>query len=186
MKNQDLFKETISRMADVELISAYQQRAEYQTGFVTTAAEELAIRGYDPELLDQKPADEWVIGKKTTDELVEIYTNSFDYSKTWGNLAKNELVARNFDIASLYAEKSNNKKILLSGQSGRYIALGYVLCFLGTWPGLIMGIVYATSKVTTISGERIYCYNLRTRIHGKRMIILALVMAVLFIWAKIH
>ncbi len=171
-------------MQDDELIKAYQQRVDYQPKFVTAAEEELAIRGYDPELLDQKTADEWVISKKTTNELVEIFTNSFDYSKAWGNLAMNELVARNFDISSLYVEKSNNKNVLLSGQPGRYITLGYILCFLGTWPGLILGIVYATSKETTISGERIYKYHKNTRAHGKRMIICCILMTILIVYLK--
>lgn len=170
---ENTFIEAVRRMEDRDLLLAYSNRSDYNPAFIRLAEQELSLRGYTPADTDRLDTDYLIIRRKETHELVEIYTNGTDYINGWEELAKRELESRRFDISSLYAVKSGNKRFLKEGIRGRYIGLGYFFSALGGLVGLIFALNYAFAGRTTVNGERYPKYNRSTRSNGKAMLAVA-------------
>jgi hypothetical protein len=176
---KQVFIENVKKMSDEQVLTAIKNSADYDPYFIELAKEEIALRGYDFSNSDLQSIDSLIIKHKSTDELIKIYVNSFDYKKEWNPLAENELKDRNFDINSLYAEKENGERILKEGIEGSHIFLGYILAVLGGIIGLIVLLNYMNKKILLTNGDKVYKYNESTRSHGKTMLICWIVANVL-------
>jgi len=95
----DYFLSTIKAMKDNDLMSAYENRREYNPEFVELLLEEMGLRGYDTTEIKKsfEDADIAVIKSKTNDELIELYYKRGNYKTGWDILAKNELKNRGFE-----------------------------------------------------------------------------------------
>lgn len=170
-RQNEIFYNNIMKMSDEQLLIAIKNAADYNPNFIEMAQKEIMIRGYAYCDADLKNINKLLIKHKTTDELVNIYTNPSDYQKEFEQLSAIELEKRYYDLSSLLEIKENKKKALMKGVQGSHIFLGYVLAVFGGIIGLFVALNYMNKKETLINGDKIFRYNESTRKDGRKMLI---------------
>lgn len=113
------------------------------------------------------------LAAKTTEALIEIYTNPTDYQDAFINAAAEELQNRNIGIDEYKKIKDlKQKRIEETLQSGipgdpLYITIGFISALLGGILGIVAGYVY---RFTKRNGH--YYYDQKTRKKGELMLLL--------------
>ena len=139
----------------------------------TLLLEELA-----KEEVNQLPDDYYLL-EFTDDELIDVVVkkdewNEFDYL-----LAIRLLKERGKTIDEEHISTLNKKRIedLAKPEKDQtaWIVAGYALALMGGLLGLITGYVIWTADKTLPNGEKVYTYSKRDRKHGKRIVIVSLI-----------
>ncbi|NDI98107.1 hypothetical protein GWA97_03370 [Flavobacterium sp. LaA7.5] len=139
----------------------------------TLLLEELA-----KEEVNQLPDDYYLL-EFTDEELIDVVVkkdewNEFDYL-----LAIRLLKERGKTIDEELISSLNKRRIedLAKPESDQtaWIIAGYAFALMGGLLGLITGYVIWTADKTLPNGEKVYTYSKRDRKHGKRILILSLI-----------
>ncbi len=139
----------------------------------TLLLEELA-----KEEVNQLPDDYYLL-EFTDDELIDVVVkkdewNEFDYL-----LAIRLLKERGKTIDEEHISALNKKRIedLAKPEKDQtaWIVAGYAFALMGGLLGLITGYVIWTADKTLPNGEKVYTYSKRDRKHGKRIVIVSLI-----------
>ena len=139
----------------------------------TLLLEELA-----KEEVNQLPDDYYLL-EFTDDELIDVVVkkdewNEFDYL-----LAIRLLKERGKTIDEEHISALNKKRIedLAKPEKDQtaWIVAGYAFALMGGLLGLITGYVIWTADKTLPNGQKVYTYSKRDRKHGKRIVIVSLI-----------
>ncbi len=121
----------------------------------------------------------------TDAELYEILIKSEEWSAFDYELSKKILIDRgkqidNGFLDSLKAVRINDQMKPESIQSNT-IVLGYVFTLIGGFIGIFIGWNIISTKKTLPNGDRIYVYDEKDRIQGKRIVITGLIVKAIYI-----
>lgn len=129
----------------------------------------------------------------TNDELVEILRKKDEWSEFDFELAQKILKERGIKIGAEKIEEfsSIRKEELKAGMENEnqsWIITGYIFSVITGIIGVIIGTYFYTQKKTEKDGKRVYVHSETNRRHGRRMIIIGLIMfivAVILRFSKI-
>ncbi len=122
------------------------------------------------------------IQEKTDNELADIYLHSEDYQPEFVRIVKKHLAARKIPLVSYIILKETNDAIedekLNTGKPGNMylIVLFFVILLIGSIIGILAGYHYTFSKQRNSKGEEKYVYNDKTRIYGKFMLAIGVIL----------
>jgi hypothetical protein len=132
--------------------------------------------------LDRVEKDHYLF-EFSDDELHGIIEKPDEWGHLDYQLAKKILADRGKEVKPEEAEDLKNKRMkeLATPQtvSGGMIVWGYIVCLLFFPVGLFIGWNWGYSKKTLPNGSRIYDYDARTIKHGRRIVLIGIIM---FIW----
>jgi hypothetical protein len=121
----------------------------------------------------------------SNDELLEILAKSdewskFDYLLAWKILAER---GKPIDEDRLNKLKRRRIKSLSKPEGNQNISIiaGYILSVSGGLPGIIIGWFLSTHKKTLPNGSRVYGYTPDVRKHGRRIVLLGVVIFVVWV-----
>lgn len=119
------------------------------------------------------------------EELIEILRKPDEWSEIDIELAKKLLDEKGINFGQEEIEKLKETRIKELAQPEEsqpiWIIIGYVLCFLGGFMGIIIGWELVVRKKTLPNGERMYSHSEKDRTHGKNMLMIGAIIFALAI-----
>ena len=125
-----------------------------------------------------------LIKTKSTDDLINIYVHPWNYQEEYVSLAEKELLSRNVDLSGIEKEKEYQAEVLdealSTGRPGNkyVIILGFISAILGGFLGIIIGLVYSTSKHKIDLPDKYYVYDQQTRDKGTIMVAIGIIVII--------
>lgn len=121
----------------------------------------------------------------TDDELVEILDKFDEWSKTDYLIAQQILKDRGYDVSKEYTEnlKTNRIETIREPEEGdiKWMLQAYVSTVLGGFLGIFIGNHLFRFKKKLPNGERVYAYNIKTRKHGLRILVISIIAFIFYI-----
>lgn len=131
------------------------------------------------------------IKSKTDAQLLEISLNKSDYQKQFIEIVDEEIAIRGLNAPSIVAienetDINNNNQFVCEEHGNKtWIAIWFIIAFLGGLLSIIAGYTYAFSKKINSNGDKFYTYDKETRDSGKLILIIGVIVLILVIFYKI-
>ena len=125
--------------------------------------------------------------KKSDADLISIYKHSEQYQESYVQEVEEELNKRGIEYTQFKIQNEKRKQVLdelvENGEPGNstYITIGFISAFLGGFIGIIAGYIYSRSKRTSLSGNRYFLYDQKTRDSGSTMMWIGIVVFIISI-----
>lgn len=124
--------------------------------------------------------DDYYLLEFTDEELIDVVVKKDEWSEFDYLLAQKLLEERGKPINEELIKSLNKRRIedlaKPEGNQHAWIIAGYCLAIMGGFLGIITGYVLWTSKKTLPNGESVYSYSEPDRKHGKKILILSVIM----------
>jgi len=130
------------------------------------------------------------VTSKSTEDLLDIYSNGDQYQEEYVRLIQNELAKREVDLTTYNLKKQHKeifmKKLAENGKAGDpvFIALGFISALLGGVLGIAAGYIYSQTKSKELGDGTHYYYDEKTRKLGSGMMVLGIVVLIFTIVLK--
>ncbi len=139
-------------------------------------------------LIDAIDADYYLFDF-TNEELIDLVAKSDEWSHFDVLLAKKILKERGTELSDEQVSKLKTERLeeLSKPEDSQpgWVAAGYIMAFLGGLIGILIGWHLSSHKKTLPNGEQVYGYSESTRKHGRRILILGLVMILISLATRV-
>lgn len=133
--------------------------------------------------LDQVNESHYLFEYTNEELLMEVIAKKDEWSSFDYALAKKILTDRGVEVTENQIHHLNTERIKELSKPDKdqkgWIILGYILAFLGGYLGILIGFHLTSHKKTLPNGERIYAYSPQDRKHGKQIMIIGTVFAII-------
>ncbi|MEI7660908.1 MAG: hypothetical protein WCK34_01860 [Bacteroidota bacterium] len=128
--------------------------------------------------------DDYYLDSFSDDELIEVISNPSEWSDFDTKYARNLLTKKGVEINETEISTARDKRIeeQKAGLRAKPVMVisGYLFSIMGGVIGLIIAVSLRYSKKEITGGQKVFYYDLKSRLHGATMI------TIFFIWALIY